>query len=278
MPLLDLVTPWAAVSTTPELHDAFHLRWAGQLDLFRQQRVPLALRLSLAEAGPLANALTRAGDPSLTARLRGIRETLDELGVSPPKCTTILVASDVPGEAHEAIPSPGDPLVVLCLDRIPDDAALMAAWARALTALARWVGPGPSPMVPLAASRPWDVWRVAREVPLAEWVYTAGLAEHTVQAVLPGIDAATQFGLSRSAMQRLREQERSLRARLAADLPLAGLGPWLRWMAPGAPPSVRSDGGPPIPVGAARYLAWRLTTDRVNRIGLGAAITESAAT
>lgn len=276
MPLVDLVTPWAAAAADPALQAAFRARWADHLDLLRRQRVPLADHLPLTDPARLAPALARVGDPSLVARLRTTRESLDALGISPPKCTTLLMATSVPGEAYEVIPSRDAPVVVLCLDRMPDEAALVAAWARALTTMARWLGPGPSPVVPLAAAGRWDIWEAVRDVPLAEWIYTAGVAEHAAAAVQPAEELARQFGVSRSTMQRLREQERALRARLAADLPLTGLGPWLRWMAPGTPPSVRRDGGPPIPAAAGRYLAWRLTADRVARLGVGAALGEPA--
>jgi hypothetical protein len=268
MPVLDLVTPWAQATNSSHPareRAAFRTRWSEPLETFRRQRTPLATLLPLATHPEHAAKLAR--DPALASRIREVRASLTELGIAPPTLTTVLLATEAPGSPGEAIPERDSPLIYLCLDRITGDAELVKAWVRGAIFLIRWMGRHP------AAPR-WDRWEAAGSVPLAEWVYAAGLAAHAVRIVLPGLEPHEQFGMSKGSFQRLREHERALTERLAADLPLTGLGPWLRWFGEevGAPPSIRSDGGPPIPSGAGRYLAWRLTTERVARVGLAEAI------
>ncbi len=268
MPVLDLVTPWAQASNSgspARERAAFRTRWAEPLETFRRQRTPLATLLPLATHPE--HAATLARDPALPLRLHEVSSTLIELGIAVPVLTTVLLATEAPGAPAEAVPHAESPLIYLCLDRIDTDAELVKGWIRAATFVARWSGRR-------AVTGPWDRWEAARSVPLAEWVYAAGIAAHAVRAVLPTMPPHDQFGMSRGNFQRLREHERALTERMAADMPLSGLGPWLRWFGDeiGAPPSIRSDGGPPIPAGAGRYLAWRLTAERVDRLGLGEAM------
>lgn len=268
MPVLDLVTPWAQASNSnspARERAAFRTRWAEPLEIFRRQRTPLATLLPL--AAQLDHAARLARDPSLGDRIRGVGTALADLGVDLPTLTTILLATEAPGAPAEAVPQKESPLVFLCLDRIATDADLVKWWIRGAVFVGRWVGRHPTPS-------PWDRWEAARRIPLSEWIYTAGLAAHAVRAVLPELPPHEQFGISKGSFQRLREHERALTERLAADLPFTGLGPWLRWFGDevGAPPSIRSDGGLPIPIGAGRYLAWRLVADRVDRVGLAAAM------
>jgi hypothetical protein len=272
MPVLDLVTPWAQASNSSNPareRAAFRTRWAEPLETFRRQRTPLATLLPLSTHSIRAVALAR--DPALAPRLRDVRAALSELGIVPPVLTTVLLATEAPGAAGEAIPESKSPLIYLCLDRIASEDELVKSWIRGAVFLVRWLGRHPSDSL-------WDRWGAARSIPLAEWVYAAGLAAHAVRAVLPEMPPHQQFGMSRGSFQRLREHERALTARLAADLPLSGLGPWLRWFGDevGAPPSIRSDGGSPVPDGAGRYLAWRLTAERVERLGLEAAMSAEA--
>jgi hypothetical protein len=272
MPILDLVTPWAQASNSgspARERAAFRTRWAQPLETFRRQRTPLATLLPLAAAPEHAAMLAR--DPSLAPRIREVRAALTEHGIAPPPLTTILLATEAPGAPAEPVPERDSPLIYLCLDRIGNDAELVKGWIRAAVFLVRQLGrPG-------TAAR-WDRWEAARTIPLAEWVYTAGLAAHAVRTVLPTLAPHEQFGLSKGGFQRLRENERALTERLAADLQLTGMGPWLRWFGEevGAPPSIRSDGGLPIPTGAGRYLAWRLTAERIDRVGLAEAMAASA--
>lgn len=271
MPILDLVTPWvqASHSANPaRARAAFRTRWADVLETFRRQRTPLATLLPLA-AKP-GHAATLARDPALAPRIREVRAALGALGIAPPTLTTILLATEAPGAPSEPVPETDSPFIYLCLDRIANDAELVKAWIRAAVFLVRRIGRPGTPA-------PWDRWEAARTIPLAEWVYTAGLATHAVRTVLPGLAPHEQFGLNKGGFQRLREHERALTERLAADLQLTGMGPWLRWFGEevGAPPSIRSDGGLPIPTGAGRYLAWRLTAERIDRVGLAEAMAAS---
>jgi hypothetical protein len=271
MPILDLVTPWAQATNSSHPareRAAFRTRWAEPLEIFRRQRTPMAKLLPL--TGRPDHAARLARDPALASRIREVRSVLTELGVTPPTLTTALLATEAPGVPGEAIPDKKSPLIFLCLDRVDGDAELVKAWIRGAVFLVRWLRHNPP-------ATEWDRWEAARSIGLREWVYTAGLAAHAVRMVLPKLEPHEQFGMSRGAFQRLREHERALTERLAADLPLTGLGPWLRWFGEevGAPPSIRSDGGSPIPAGAGRYLAWRLTAERVARVGLAEAV-ESA--
>lgn len=268
MPVLDLVTPWAQASNSnnpARERAAFRTRWAEPLEIFRRQRTPLATLLPL--AAQLDHAARLARDPALGDRIRGVRAALSDVGVALPALTTVLLATEAPGAPSEAVPQKESPFVFLCLDRLTTDAELVKWWIRGAVFVGRWLGRQATPS-------PWDRWEAARTVPLSEWIYTAGLAAHAVRTVLPALPPHEQFGMSKGGFQRLREHERALTERLAADVPLTGLGPWLRWFGDevGAPPSIRSDGGPPIPPGAGRYLAWRLVTARVERVGLAEAM------
>ncbi|MES2123472.1 MAG: hypothetical protein V4503_02170, partial [Gemmatimonadota bacterium] len=95
---------------------------------------------------------------------------------------------------------------------------------------------------------------------------------HLAEALAGPIEPHRLLGISRGAFHRLRERERPLRTLLVTDLPEAGLGLVLRWLAAGAPLSARTVGDQVVPPQAGRYLGWRMTAERVTRVGIGAAL------
>ncbi|MGH7593197.1 MAG: hypothetical protein ACRELE_05035, partial [Gemmatimonadales bacterium] len=98
----------------------------------------------------------------------------------------MLLAGDGSGDAIEPLPWP-DGEAVLFLDRAPDHRALLAGLACAIAALARWrTADSQSPVRSLESS-PWDRWQASRNVPLREWIYTAGLGVHLGHALLPEV-------------------------------------------------------------------------------------------
>ena len=113
---------------------------------------------------------------------------------------------------------------------------------------------------------------VAQLTPLLDWTD----AVHLAQAALPDLETHRLLGLRRGELGRLRERERALHALLAPDLAVAAIGLVLRWLVPDTPAAMRTVGGTVIPPGAGLYLAWRMTADRVARVGLREALRLSA--
>lgn len=279
MPLLDLVTPWAATLATPDPADAaghYFQRHSATLERVRRQRAPHADRLPLAtDPVTLQHAAARASNSSLQQGLRRVAQLAAELGADSVH-TTVLLAGEGDGEPALAIPGE-PPLVALFLDLLPDESALLSAKLRAQAMLTRWLAPdSASPLRAATQGGPWDYWALASSVSLREWVYCAGVACHLAHATLPDTPDHLLLGLRRGELRLLRERERALHALLAADLDQSGIGLVLRWLTPDTPPSVRTVGGYVVPPGAGRYLGWRMTADRVVRAGLRAALRLSA--
>lgn len=261
MPVVDLITPWAADP------GGAHSRHPATFEAIRRQRAPTETQLP--PPGSFDPIAERARDTSLHQRLREARDRLAEQGLRAP-VRLLLVASAAPGPAAEPLPDPGGDAVALFLDRADDD-ELVRALAAAMAALTRWSHPA-SPLTPIAGRGGWDRWAAAREVPLLEWCYTAGLGAHARALVAPDAAAHLLVGVSRGAFQRLRREERLLLARLEADLGQTGIGAVLRWLEDEAPPALRRGSAEAvIPAGAGRYLAWRELRDRVARVGLAEA-------
>lgn len=279
MPLLDLVTPWAAALAAPDPADAashYFQRHAATLERVRRQRAPHADRLPLATDNvALHRAAARASNTSLHQGMRGATHRAAELGADTDH-TTVLLTGEGNGEAVIAIP--GDPpMVALFIDRLPAENALLAAMLRGQATLTRWLAPdSASPLRDAALGAQWDYWELASSVPLREWIYCSGVACHLAHAILPDTPEHLLLDLRRGELRLLRERERSLHALLAADLDQSGLGLVLRWLTSDTPPSVRTVGGVVVPPGAGRYLGWRMTADRVARVGLREALRLSA--
>lgn len=279
MPLLDLVTPWASALAADDPLSAtqhFRERHATMLARMAWHRAPHAETLPLAESDEaLARAASRAGDPMLLQQLRDAGHDAAALGADL-SCTTVLLAGQ--GEGETLLSLPGDPpLVALFLDGLPDNTHLQLAALRGQATLTRWLAPDSESVVrPHAALTSWDLWDVARTVPLREWIYTVGVAAHLAHAVVPTSEPHELFELRRGEWGRLRERERVLRALLDKDLDECGLGLLLRWLVRDTPPSVRTVEGTTIPPGAGAYLGWRLTADRVARVGIRDALRSAA--
>lgn len=278
MPLLDLVTPWAAARSAPnpgEAEQRFVDRHAITLARLHRERAPHLARLPLAEAGPgLQLAVARAGDDAFLQALRDGGDQGTALGADLPHLTVLVAGA---GEGDTALPLPDlPPMVALFLDRELDGTALLVAKLRAQATLTRWAAPDSEAALHVARQPHWDRWAVMRHVPLGEWIYGVGVSVHLAQAVLPAVEPHRLLGLRRGELSRLRERERALHALLAPDLDVAAIGLVLRWLTPDTPASVRTIGGTVIPPGAGLYLAWRLTADRVARVGLREALRLSA--
>lgn len=278
MPLLDLVTPWAVARSAPHPEDAerrFGVRHATTLARLHRERAPHLAQFPLAPAGPqLQRAAARAGDDAFLQALRDAGDHGAELGADLAHLT-VLVAGV--GEGDPALPLPDlPPLIALFLDREREVTALLVAKLRAQAMLTRWAAPDSEAALHVARHPPWDRWLMMRQVPLSEWIYGAGVAVHLAQAVLPETEPHRLLGLRRGEFNRLRERERGLHALLAPDLELAAIGLVLRWLMPDTPASVRTMGGAVIPPGGGLYLAWRLTAERVARVGLREALRLSA--
>ncbi len=274
MPILDLVTPWAAAARgdADELA-TFARRHADVLEPIRRQRAPT--EASLPAPTTWANLAERAGDTALHQAIRDARDRLVDRGLAAPK-RIVLVASGAPGGAFEAIPEPGAETIALFVDRLGvsgrEGAAAPnaeTAVASAMAALTRWTTPG-NPVAAIAVRGGWDRWEAAREVRLAEWVYAAGLGVHAAETL--GAAPAEALGISEGALNRLRQHERTLQSRLEADLDRAGMGLALRWLEDDAPVAMRRGAdGTTLPPGAGRYLGWRMLAARVERVGLAEA-------
>lgn len=273
MALHDLISPWAAAAESLDVvqaRAAFRTRHAALLESVRVQQAPhdaeLALLLDPAELQRLA---ARASDPEWQQRLRDTVARAASLGADT-TATITLLPGDGPGELAEPIPAP-TPNAVLMVGR-GDDAEVHVALARALAALTRWRADDSSSPVRSRLAAPWDRWEQARELQLAEWAYLEGVGLHLAGALFPALEPQQLLGISRGALYRLRSRERVLRTLFHADLNQASLGLVLRWLVSGAPPSARTVGNVMVPPAAGRYLAWRMTTERVARVGLATAL------
>ena len=276
--LLDLVSPWAAAvgANDNAARAAFLTRNATLLDHLRRQRAPDHAALGLAtDTRPLLDLARRATDQALQLLLTDVVDRAAALGADVPVVVTLL-AGDGRGDIVEPLPQMDPAAVALFVEHAGshDDAAslLAAGLARGVALVTRWRAADSASALRRASSVPWDRWVLSRDVPLGEWIYADGVATRLAHEVEPSLPLHRLLGVSTSALSRLRETERALRARLAEDLPRAGLGPVLRWMVPDAPASARTIDGHVTPSGAGRYLGWRLTAERVNKVGIRAAI------
>jgi hypothetical protein len=272
--IVDLVSPWsAAVDATDSrrAREAFRARHAPLLELLRRARTPLRDTLTLAtDPEALRPLARRAADPAVQQQIRDALSRAGELGAD--RCGSVqLVAGDGTGDAAEPIPWP-DADAVLFLDRTGNDDMMIVALARVVTALTRWTAPDSQTPVAHDASRGWDRWQSARDVPLREWVYTEGVGLHLAQALRPDLPTYQLLGITQVALGRLRQREKVFRALLDADLDQRGVGPLLRWLTPGAPSGPRTIGDMVLPPTAGHYLAWRMLAERVERVGLREAI------
>jgi len=272
--LLDLVSPWcAAVEATnsPRAQQGFRTRHAQLLELLRRQRSPLTHGLPLeTRLDTLRILAQRAADPAGQQRLRDLLASATALGAD--GCArVVLLAGDGTGFTAEPLPWPdGD--VGLFLDRADDERSVAVALARSVAALTRWRAADSASAVRRLAGAAWDRWEAAREIPLREWIYTAGVGLHLARLLIPATAPHELLGVSRTGLSRLRQRERFLRTLLTNDLESCGVGLVLRWLAPGTPAGPRTVGGTILPPMAGRYLAWRMVEERVNRVGVRDAI------
>lgn len=272
--IVDLVSPWAATFDAPDpvqARERFRSRHADVFDALRRHRAPHADAYPIpGDAHALHLLAVRASNLDLQQLLRDQLHAAVELGTVEPTAVLLLAGGDE-GDAVEALPGPRS-IVTLFLDRCADATDLIVALSRGLAELTRWSAPDSESAVRALRSEPWDRWQLGREIPLGEWLYTEGVGVHLAHALLPDLPTHRLLGSSRGAVRRIREREHALRAQLDVDLDQAGLGLVLRWLAPEAPLSVRTTGDAVLPQGAGRYLAWRMTAERVARVGVAEAL------
>jgi hypothetical protein len=267
----DLVSPWLAAvegTDTTRARATFRARHAALLEALRLLRAPDTESLPLAtDAASLRRNAQRAADPETQQLLRDAAGHAVALGAD--RCDRItLLAGDGSGTAGEAVLRP-EAQVVLFVEIASSDTELIVAMAGAAVALTRWSASRP---IARQIAGAHDRWEAARAVPLREWIYTEGIGLHLAAALRPDLPPHELLGLNHAAFTRLRERERVFRALLDADLDAPGIGPPLRWLAPGAPLGARTVGDVVLPPMAGRYLAWRMTAERVARIGLREAL------
>jgi len=272
--ILDLVSPWAAAFEAPDTARArahFRSKHADLFEALRRQRAPhLGVFPLPDERQGLRRLASRASNLDLQQLLRDQLHAAATVGVLEPSVVVLLAGGDE-GDAVEALPGTR-PTISLFLDCCADNVDLGVALSRGLASLTRWCTADSESAVRAATRDPWDRWELAREIPLGEWLYTEGMGVHLAHTLLPDAPAHRLLGCSRGALRRIREREHAFRALLEADLDHTGLGLVLRWLAPQAPASVRTAGGTVIPPGTGRYLAWRMTAERVERVGISDAL------
>jgi hypothetical protein len=272
MPLLDLVTAWDAACAGGDGAIArFRSRHGTILDRIERRVAPDRATLPFLAPGPsLTAAVGMAHDPAVLDALEQTERAGTRLGADTTH-TTVLLALEGSGESMMVLP--GDPaLIVLVLTRLTDPLALQPAKLRGQALLTRWSASESASLLKSAAGTPWEYWELARSVPLREWIYGSGVATHLVAAALPTLLPHQLLGCKRGELARLRERERTLRDLLSNELEHAGLGPMLRWLTPDTPPGLRTTPTHVIPPGAGAYLAWRMTADRVGRVGVREAL------
>lgn len=289
--ILDLITPWTHAAASQDARELRHFRdrHAVPLEMIRRQRAPLLSELPAPSTWKAAAA--RAADGDQLDAIRATRDRMVEAGFREP-AQIVLAASSASGPIAEVIPG-GSSTVALFLDRhpiagpgrAPDLAAeIVAAFAGAIAIITRWTDPRrDNPIARIARQGPWDKWQAAREVPLAEWIYAAGIGVHA--AIAFGADngdpTTDALGYGRSMLRpysgthanaefrRFRAAEHELQSHLDADLDHSGAGLLIRWLDDDAPPAMRrcADGFV-VPPGAGRYLGWRMLEERVARVGV----------
>jgi hypothetical protein len=272
--IVDLISPWsAAVEATdsPRARGAFRGRHSQLLELLRRARAPLLDTIPLAtDINALRPLARRAADPALQQQIRDALARAAQLGAD--RCrSVVLLAGDGAGDPAEPIPWP-DADAVLFLDRTADDSGLVIALAGAVAALTRWRADDSHTAVTHDVRHGWDRWQSARDVPLREWIYTEGVGLNVAQALRPDLPPQELLGITQVAFGRLRQREKVFRALLATDLDQRGIGLLLRWLTPSAPTGPRTVADVVLPPMAGRYLAWRMVSERVARVGLREAI------
>jgi hypothetical protein len=272
--IVDLVSPWLAALEAADPAAAQHLfrrRHAELLESLRRARAPMFDSMPLtSDPAALRPLAKHAADP---ARQQALREAVTHaatLGADGIRRVT-LVALDLTGDAMEPLPYPGGD-AVLIVSQLAHDRAWIAALGRAAVAVTRWSATDSASALRAVTAAEWNRWDLGRNTPLGEWIYTEGVALHLVAALLPELSPSELIGVSRGAFERLRQREKVFRALLNADLKHCGIGLLLRWLTPGAPAGQRTAGNVVIPPRAGQYLAWRMTAERVARVGLGVAI------
>jgi hypothetical protein len=272
--LLDLISPWATAVDAPDAPlacERFRARHSSLLDALCRQRAPDTTSYPLpGEATALRACAAWASDPDLQQRLREQVQAAAELGALTPASVMLFAGGD-DGDSVEVLPGQ-KPTVTLFLDRCVDMVDLSVALSRGLASITRWCATDSRSVMRAAPMKPWDRWQLARTVPLGEWIYTEGVGVHLAHALAPDVPHHKLLGCSRGALRRTREREHAIRPLLVASLNQTGLGLVLRWLAPQAPASVRTDGSTVLPPGAGRYLGWRMTAERVARVGIGEAL------
>lgn len=270
----DLASSWcAAVEAGSTAPVAFRIRHHALLDALRAERSPLL------DEFPLPNAVTslrriarRTSDATWHQQLRSDLSHLATLGMNRRADIVLLPAVAGADSATVAEPIAALGTVVLLVDGTIADQQLRTALAVAAVELAR---DGFGAAVGSSSGMPRR-WRHVQERRLRDAVYTLGLGMHAAQAVMPELEPHELLGVSRTQYRQLREGERRLSASLDADLDQSGAGLALGWLDPDAPASLRRRGGRVIPRRAAAYLAWRMTTPRVARVGLAGAVVMDA--
>jgi hypothetical protein len=272
MPLLDLVTAWdAAVAGGDEAIARFQSRHGAILDRIGRRIAPDQPMLPLLARGPsLAMAVTMAHDPAVLDVLDQTERQGTSLGADLSH-VTVLLALEGSGESMAVLP--GEPaLLVLVLTRLTDLLALQLAKLRGQALLTRWGASESASPLRAIPGTPWDYWELARSALLREWIYASGVATHLAAAAFPTLLPHQLLECKRGELARLRERERTLRDLLASELEYSGLGPLLRWLTPDTPAGLRTTPTQVIPPGAGAYLAWRMTADRVARVGVREAL------
>lgn len=270
--ILDLVSPWLAAveaSDSTRARSAFRNRHATLLEAIRLARAPAFDVLRLATDPDQLHILARrAADPATQQLLRTTLSRAVEFGAD--RCSrVVLLAGDGGGDCTEPLPRSGD-TVALFIEQIENDQELVVSLARAVGALTRWAALDGS------ARTGRNRWEAAPSVALREWIYTEGVALHLAVALLPDVAPHRLLGVNHTAFNRMREREKVFRALLDADLDERGIGLMLRWLTPGAPIGPRTIGNVVLPPMVGRYLAWRMTAERVERIGLREALRAEA--
>lgn len=249
---------------------AFTQQHANLLNALHRQHAPDRPALDLATDRPLlrllaARTASRAAQHRITAVMERAAAAGADIG-----CDVMLLAGDARGDLLEVLPHTNPPTVVVFAELTGGGSdgvhRLQTAVARGMALATRWRSADSASV--LATGAEWDRWARARDVPLSEWIYSEGVATHLALAVEPQAAPHLALGVSRGAYVLLRQQERTLRAQLAPELDRRGLGPMLRWLVRGAGSQARRTGVGRLPDGAGRYLAWRMTVERVERLGL----------
>lgn len=225
--------------------DDFLTAHSRLLERLRSIHSPHLERLPLLEAPSELNKLKEwIRSTSLSATVKKILQEGTRLRLTP--LTVIVVPLRGVIQPFSVIPG-AEPVVVIGSD--PPRESLAVTIARAMARADYWIE--------RYRALTWEPWQLVQHTPLRQWLEAERHGWLAAQTLNPELSLAQLFGLTQTAWQRLREQERRYRKELDLELEFPGPGTLFRWFPPDGWQGLPGRKAKPIPPRMGSYLAWR---------------------